>query len=263
MRNYIYTSAVILFIISMAIACSNDSNYDGGGSTPDGSESGTGGSMARFTIVGDYIYTVDNNMLKTASIVNPEIPVYLSSRQLGVDIETIFPYDGKLFIGSRSGMYIYDVTTDPESPIHLSTTTHFTSCDPVVAAGNFAYVTLNTENTMCGRGRNELQVYDIKDVKNPKLTWSYENLNYPKGLGVDAAAAKLFVCVKGGVKVFDISNPAEPILQKSIGGVIGYIETYDVIPMNGLLMVIGSDGLYQFDYTQEEITLVSKIDLRK
>lgn len=262
MKKYISSLAAIAIIVIVAFACSRADSPSFGGGNSGGSESGTGGSMARFTIVGDHIYTVDNRSLKTASIIDPEHPVYLSSRQLGVDIETIFPYDGKLFIGSRSGMYIYDIS-DPESPLHLSTTPHFTSCDPVVASGHYAYVTLNTENTSCGRGRNELQVYDISDVKNPVMTYSYTNLNYPKGLGVDQAAEKLFVCVKGGIKIFNISDPAHPVMEKSIAGVIGYIETYDVIPMNGLLIVIGQDGLYQFDYTQENIKLVSKIDLRR
>ena len=38
------------------------------------------------------------------------------------------------------------------------------------------------------------------------------------------------------------------------------IKTYDVIPYNGLLMMVGSDGLYQYDYSDlANISLISRI----
>ena len=245
-------------------ACSSDSDSNVANNID---SAGAGGSMARFTIAGDHLYAVDYQILKTVRLTDPRRPEHLDLRdqQLGFDIETIFPYGDKLFIGAQSGMYIYDISR-PEFPEHLSTTTHFTSCDPVVAAGNHAYVTLSssTNNWNCWRGDNVLQVYDITDPEQPVLLKS-QPMHSPKGLGVDAEAALLFVCDKG-LKVYDISDPSDPRLFWDLQDEpeIKYIETYDCIPMNGILMVIGADGLYQFDYSdRNNIHLVGKIDLRK
>lgn len=222
--------------------------------------------MARFTIVGDYLYTVDNRTLKTTLISDPAHPRYLSFKDqgLGFDVETIFHYNHMLFIGSNSSMYIYDISR-PEFPERISVTNHFRSCDPVVALGNYAYVTLNSDNRSCNRGTNELQVYDISDPAYPKMVFSDTNIREPKGLGVDEAAGRLFVCCRGGLKVYDISDPTAPQWVDDLTNIpeTGDIDTYDVIPYRGLLILIGSDGLYQFDYTGEYLTFVSKIDLRE
>ncbi|MDL2230589.1 hypothetical protein LJB87_02210 [Alistipes sp. OttesenSCG-928-L06] len=255
---YYAVAAVILF--ATAYSCSSD-----GSSDFSNSEGGQGGSMARFTIVGDYLYTVDHQTLHTLRLADPAKPQHLDLRDLsvGFDIETIFPYDGKLFIGSRAAMYIYDIAS-PEFPKLLSQVQHFSSCDPVVAAGNYAYVTLNSDNITCWRGKNELQVYDISDPKSPQLVSPPIAMKSPRGLGVDEAAKILFVCDQG-VKAFDLSIPSEPEIFWDLTDVpqVKGMRGYDCIPMNGVLMVVGEDGLYQFDYTGENIEFLSKIDIRR
>ena len=80
---------------------------------------GTGGSMARFTIVGDYLYALEDWEMDVISLVDPKQPSYLSSVQMDWGIETIFPHDDKLFIGSMTGMFIYD-NSNPANPTFLS-----------------------------------------------------------------------------------------------------------------------------------------------
>ena len=55
--------------------------------------------MARFTIVGDCLYTVDHTTLKVVDITNPAHPGAMPFKdvELGFDIETIFCYDDMLF----------------------------------------------------------------------------------------------------------------------------------------------------------------------
>jgi hypothetical protein len=245
-----------LAIIAMA-ACSEggDSSFSDAGNS-----SGQGGSMARFTINGDYMYTVDNSTLKMFNLSNPEQPEYLERKEqnLGFGIETIFSMDTLLFIGSQNGMYIYNVVR-PEFPQELSMVTHIRSCDPVVASGNYAYVTLNSESTWCGNVSNTLDIYDISNPQKPELKVT-ENLNYPKGLGIDGN--KLFVCdAKLGIKVYDISNPTAPSWQDDLTYIpeANGIKPYDVIPVGGLLLTSTDKGLYQFDYTGDKIKFVSKI----
>src|SRR5690606_21363599 len=83
---------------------------------------------------------------------------------IGFDVETIFPYGEKLFIGSASAMYIYDIS-DPKNPARQGTVSHIRACDPVVADGNYAYVTLRNNNSGCGGSQNILNIYDISAGK--------------------------------------------------------------------------------------------------
>jgi hypothetical protein len=253
-----FLPSILLTIVSLVamIACSEGDSYDAAGGTL-----GQGGSMARFTICGDYMYTVDDRTLKLFDLSEPAQPEYLERKDqsLGTGgIETIFSMDTLLFIGSQDGMYIYDVTR-PEFPQRLSHVSHIHSCDPVVALGRYAYVTLNSENIRCGSIANELHIYDISDLHNPELKVS-ETLNYPKGLGIDGH--KLFVCdAKLGIKVYDVSNPLTPLWIDDLSYVpeTGNIVPYDVIPMDGILLASTDQGLYQFDYTGEKLQFVSKI----
>jgi len=246
----------ITFVCLLSMASCNK-----GGESTGGSDSvGQGGSMARFTINGDYIYTVDHSTLKLFDISNPAQPDYLDRKDqiLRIGIETIFSMDTLLFIGSQDGMYIFDISR-PEFPIQLSNVSHIRRCDPVVASGSYAYVTLNSQQVRCGNTSNVLNIYDISDLRRPALI-ATENLNFPKGLGVDGN--KLFVCDdRLGVKVYDVGDPYHPLWiddwahQPETAGV----KAYDVIPAGGLLLVTTDGGLYQFDYTGEKLRFVSKI----
>lgn len=223
----------------LAFSC-NDSNSEA--MVPSGT--GTGGSMARFSVVGDYLYVVDSRTLHVYDVNNPLEPVKLSDIELGFGIETIFPYQSKLFIGSMNGMHIYDIA-DPRSPVYLSTYSHITSCDPVVVQDNLAYVTLRTGNS-CPRGWNQLDIIDITDPTAPELVTSYQMEN-PFGLGIDGNT--LFVCEgRFGLKVLNVADPHD--IQEVVH--IKNLHAFDVIPSNKNLILTGEDGVFQYDYTQPE-----------
>lgn len=238
-------------------ACSEGSDTFGDAGSP-----GKGGSMARFTIAGDYLYTVDNNSLRLFDLSTPSQPEYMERKDqnFGFGVETIFSMDTLLFIGSQTGMYIFDITR-PEFPQQMAFVSHIRSCDPVVASGQYAYVTLNSESSWCGNTSNVLNIYDISDIKKPALM-ATEALNYPKGLGIDGN--KLFVCdAIQGIKVYDVGDPAHPVWTDDLSYIseAKSIKPYDVIPVNGLLFTSSDKGLYQFDYTGEQIKFVSKINI--
>ncbi len=202
--------------------------------------SGTGGSMARFAVSGEYLYAVDDRNLITFDIQNPE-PVHNGSKNVGWAIETIFPYENSLFVGSAAAMYIYDIS-NPETPSHISTYWHATACDPVVVEGDVAFVTLR-QSEMCPWGVNRLEVIDVKDLSNPYKMAFYDMIN-PHGLGIDDG--RLFVSEgKHGLKIMDASDPKNVKELRHIKD----IETYDVIPFNNVLMVTGESGIIQYDYS--------------
>ncbi|MEX0856573.1 MAG: hypothetical protein WD016_00395 [Balneolaceae bacterium] len=209
---------------------------DGGAAT-----AGIGGSMARFAINGDYLYAVDHRNLITFDI-SSQIPTEGNKRDVGWAIETIFPYQQNLFIGSESAMYIYDIS-DPAFPTQISIYNHFTACDPVVVEGNFAYVTLREGARCPQQGVNRLEVIDVEDPVYPKEIATYEMSN-PHGLGIDGGY--LFISEGDkGLRIMDATDPYKITQLRHIED----IRTFDVIPFNNVLMVTGETGIVQYDYS--------------
>jgi hypothetical protein len=161
-----------------------------------------------------------------------------------------------MFLGSQFGMRIYDISV-PNSPMYLSDFWHVTGCDPVVVQNDLAYITIRGGNR-CGSEFNLLVVVSIKDLAEPRQLKSYP-MEGPYGLGIDKNI--LFICDgDGGLKVYNARDPMD-IVNHQIA-VFPEIQGYDVIPLNGVLMLIGDDGLYQYDYSDiEEIRLLSKIEV--
>jgi hypothetical protein len=252
MKNLL-KATIVASLIGITMACSTKSS-----DVSPNSATGTAGSLARFAIIDNSLYTVLPNKLQVYNIANPTSPVISTTVALNIGLETIFPYNGKLFIGANDGMYIFDNST-PSNPILLSRFSHIQSCDPVVVQGNYAYVTLRG-GSACRRGgsivaaQSSLDVVNISNLTSPVLINS-QPLKSPYGLGVDGT--QLFVCEgDAGLKVFDISKPDSPMLKNTITDV----KSYDVILLNKSMLVIGSDGLYQYDYKDSnKLELLSKI----
>jgi len=226
------------------------------GSSGAAGTTGKSGSMARFTIYDDYLYTVSQNDLILFNITTLSQPAQQAKINLGWGIETIFPYKDKLFIGSNTGMYIYD-NKDPANPQRLSIFQHARACDPVVVHNDIAYVTLRSG--WCGVSPNRLDVVNVANLSSPSLIRSYD-MQGPAGLGIDFP--NLFICEgQYGLKSFDASNAMDIKLQQHIEK----INAYDVIPMDGKqLMMIGKDGLYQYDTTDpKNLKLLSVISVKK
>jgi len=218
---------------------------------------GIGGSMARFTIVNDYLYSVNYSTLGTFNISNTNDPQKIRTSTLGWNIETIYPFKDKLFIGSTNGMFIYDIS-NPASPKQVSVFTHARSCDPVIADGDNAYITLH-DGTSCLGFNNQLDIVNISNLLSPVLIKTYA-MTHPHGLAIDDR--NLFICDgRDGLKMYDASNPSNIVLKKQVTG----IETYDAIAWNNNLIVVAKDGLYQYDYSdpnnliqKSKLTLTAK-----
>jgi hypothetical protein len=219
---------------------------------------GTGGSMARFTIVNNTLYAVDDVMMHIFDLVDADNPDMKNSVDLGWGIETIFPFKNNLFIGSISGMFIYNID-NPFEPVYMSGVNHIRTCDPVVANDTHAYVTLRSENgnQVCGATFvNQLDLIDITTIENAHLLKSFP-MESPYGLGLDGNL--LFVTEgDGGLKIFDITDPMK-LAENQLHHLTGF-NAYDVIPMDGTLILTGFDGLYQFDYSNiDEVKMLSLI----
>lgn len=214
---------------------------------------GQGGSLARFKIVNDYLYAVDSHTINVFDISDLENPRDLEDVYAGFDIETIFNRGNNLFLGSMRGMYIYDISS-PSTPTFISEFQHGTACDPVVVDGDYAYVTLRGGNN-CGATESGLFIVDISDLTSPVLATSYA-MDEPYGLGIKDN--KLFICDgKSGLKVYDKTDIENLVSLNHYENII----TFDVIPMNESLIMIGDEILYQYRYLDNDIELISSMAL--
>ena len=214
---------------------------------------GQGGSMARFKIVGAFLYVVDYSNINIFDISNLQKPKVLEDVQVAWDIETIFNQGEVLFIGSRQGMYIYDIK-NPAKPKFISEFRHGTACDPVIVSGNYAYVTLKGGN-FCGTTESGLYIVDVSNLQNPELKVIYP-MSGPNGLGIKGDL--LFVCDGSeGLKVFDKSESPNLTLINHFEN----IEAYDVIPLQTSLLMIGEGTLRQYVYLDDDIKLLSTFNL--
>lgn len=214
---------------------------------------GTGGSLARFQIVKNYLYTVSSHEMTIFNISDLAKPTQTSTFYAGNNIETLFYAEDYLYIGSTDGMYIYDLK-NAEAPEYVSEFIHWTGCDPVVVDGNYAYLTLRGGNN-CGQQDSVLEIIDISDKANPTLA-ARHILENPYGLGVKGN--RLFVCDgNAGLKVFNKENPLD---IKQIGQ-FKNIQSKDVIPLKNTLVMIGGNSLYQYEYTDNGVAHLSTFSL--
>ncbi len=221
-----------------------------------GNGTGTGGSMARFTLYSDYLYAIDNASLHLFDVSDASNPAFTKQIPISWQIETLFPYNKMLFIGAQSGMYVYSLQ-DPAYPEFISQFRHVSACDPVVVEGNYAYVTLRGGN-LCGAIESQLDVIDISNIEMPELLETY-TLSEPYGLGIENNI--LFVCDgSDGLKIYNASDPLA--ISDNLLAHYKDIDAFDVIPLGNVLLLIGNDGLYQYDYSSiDDIKLLSHIQV--
>jgi hypothetical protein len=215
---------------------------------------GVGGSLARFIIFSDQLYALNNNNLQMVDISNSTQPLAGNKINLMRSVETLFVESGKLFIGTQTGMLIYDLAT-PANPVSVSEYNHFQSCDPVVVSDGYAYVTMRSGNR-CGNFTNLMDVVDLRVINNPLLVKSY-TMSDPYGLGIDNKT--LFVCDgSAGLKVYDVTDPLR--IDEHLIKTFPDINATDAIPVGSSLIVLATDGIYQYDYSDlQNIVLLSHI----
>jgi hypothetical protein len=216
---------------------------------------GINGSLSRFALVSDYLYSVSYDSLRITDVEMADNPLLKNAIPIGWGIETIYPFKDKLFLGANAGMFIYGIS-DPLNPVKLGNFQHVRTCDPVIADDNKAYVTLHG-GTQCGGFTNQLDVLNITDILSPQFIKTYP-LTSPRGLSKDGNL--LFVCDGAdGLKVFDAADPYNIKLLKRFD----MEEANDVIAYNNIALVMATDGLYQYDYSNAAgIKLLSKISIQ-
>jgi len=215
-------------------------------SSSPGNSIGIGGSMAQFTIVSEYLYVLRSGSITSFDLSGQNCAETGTEVSINWNAETIFPYDNHLFVGTTTGMIIFDLV-NPAAPNHVGSIEHMTACDPVVVQDNRAYVTIRSGNT-CFGVINQLDVIDVTNYSQPSIIESYDLTN-PHGLGIDGET--LFICDgNDGLKVFNAEN--DLTIDENMLAHYQDIEAYDVIPFDNVLIMSAREGIYQYDYTDPQ-----------
>lgn len=239
-----------MLLVLVVISCESDSNDF----TPDLGGTGTAGSMAKFTIVGQNLLVLQPGSIIQYTIGAGGDLTYV--RELVIfsgNLETIFPYGDKVLVGSSDQVYFLGF--DSQNILDLiSTYRHITACDPVVASNGIAFSTLRSNN--CRFNSDEvLEIIDISDIGEPRLIKSYRT-EAPYGLTVNEQ--NLFVCERGGVAMYDVSDP-QNILPKGFAQFTGE-RPLDIIHTQGYLIVRTDKNIYNMSYTSSGVlTILAKI----
>ena len=267
-------AASIALAASVALAgCSDGGGSDndagstggGGGGGGGGPVTGTGGSTARMTIAGNYLYALSgvdptrgDELVQLFDISTPTSPNPFVQVRLEPGLETLFPYDppgegSYLLVGAEDGVYILD-NSDVGNPRRIADFRHARAEDPVVARNGYAYVTLR--DTGAGvEGANTMTVVDVRDPANPTLVTRLA-MQGPRGLSIGADGTRVYVCDgRAGLKTFDITDPADPVFASAEPD----LDCLDVIALDGRLHAITADELVQYDASTDDLVELSRL----
>ncbi len=203
------------------------------------------GSITKFAIINNYLYTINNYQLVVFDIQNKNKPTKINAIGIPNNVETIFAYNNNLYLGSTTGIFIVDIQ-NPSIPLIIGSATHTLGCDPVIVKDTIAYSTIRNGRT-CNNGIpstfNQLIIYNVKNSNNP-IQINQINMIEPQGLSIDGN--NLFVCDgRNGLIVFDISDLKNPIYRNRIS----VSNAIDVISVNETLIISTSSSYALYSYS--------------
>ena len=209
------------------------------------------GNVSRFAIVGSYLYVIDNVKLKFIDISTPEEPKDVSEQTIVFEGESIFGSYSNIFIGSKNGLYIYDIS-NAGAPTFISLFTHSNACDQVKEDNDYLFIS-SKKSELCPENANELKIVDISNIREPQVEKVYP-LTEPAGLSLNEG--KLYICDGNELKTFDSSD----VLQIEMQNSIKKTGCMDIIYDKSALIVTSESGITQYDISNGELEELSHLD---
>lgn len=216
------------------------------------------GTLNKIAVHQNYVYVIGNDCIFTFQD-SPSNITKLNKEYVGSNLETIYPQNNNLFIGTRFSMIVMSIS-NPSMPSYISEYNHPTSCDPVLPNGNVAYLTLRTGDfSGCSGDVNSISVLNISNVSNPI---KIDEFTLASPYGMTLINTNLFVGEgANGITIFDATNPSS-IVQTTHNA---SVKAFDIIKhptINDVILTTGTNGLtqYKIDYTTMNFQLMSTIN---
>lgn len=208
-----------------------------------GSSNSAIGSINRIAELDGYVYVIGNSRLSVYDN-NGEFRQIYSDFAVSWQMETVFPFNDRLFIGTRNSVDIYNIN-DPSNPTYESGFWHATSCDPVLPVdGDIAYATLRTgDDNFCPGDDNALVVLDVSELT---FVNQLQEIDMESPYGLTMIENRLYVGEgPNGLKIFDASDPRNLQLIEHDRS----IQAYDVLAhpvYSNIVMIAGPEGFSQY-----------------
>jgi hypothetical protein len=176
----------------------------------------TNGEVLDLYVSGNFIYTVGSSGLEIFDASNPNSPFLVGSLEIEDYLTKVFVRDNyvfttKLIFGSEFNYYYFCVidAADPTSPSLIGTynSRAYEIVTDMELIGNYAYVLDDFY----------VEVFDISDPLNVKKITYYKTY-YVYGGSLLNTNYYVLAAGRNGLKVIDISNPAEPSLAGQYDG---------------------------------------------
>lgn len=222
---------IIIFLLAL-VSCSKQSND----ATTTSVQTG---SLASFNIKDNFLLLVDHDRILTYDISNPDSPKYMTQYSDHSNVfETLFIQGDNIFVGTQNAMLIFAMGSAGQLELK-GQAQHIRSCDPVVVQDQYAYVTTRT-GSVC-LGFNQLVIYDVSDIYNPKEMSSY-SLTNPFGLAINGNY--LYVCdLVDGLVIMDVSEKTNP---KIITKIESAQKPKDIIILSETEMMVLNEAYISF-----------------
>lgn len=207
-----------------------------------GSSNSATGSINRIAELNGYVYVIGNSKLSVYDNNGEFRQIY--SDFAGWQMETVFPFNDRLFIGTRNSVDIYNIS-DPSNPTYETGFWHATSCDPVLPVdGDIAYATLRTgDDNFCPGDDNALVVLDVSELT---FVNQLQEIDMESPYGLTMIENRLYVGEgPNGLKIFDASDRRNLQLIEHDRN----IQAYDVLAhpvYSNIVMIAGPEGFSQY-----------------
>jgi len=221
-----------------------------------GNSSASIGSVNRIAVADNHVYVVSRDYI-TPFEDNGNLTAFDRVASFA-GMETIYPSDGRLYIGTQQSMEIFDIS-NPAQPQWVNSFWHATSCDPVLPHEDVAFVTLRTGDVgNCPGDENALLVLDVANNSINQL----QEIEMESPFGMTIVGTKLYVGEgSNGLKIFNIEDKRNITLETWEPN----IEAYDIIyhPTNpNLILIAGPVGISQYEIEGDATyTLLSTMTL--
>lgn len=217
-----------------------------------GSSGSSIGTVNRIAHTNDHMYIIGNSVIYTFK--DDGQLEKLNEDHIGWNMETIYPRENTLFIGTQNSMEILSIS-DPANPSIVGVFSHATSCDPVLPTDDTAYVTLRSGNE-CDGNVDALSAVNIENLTAP---FAIQDIEMESPYGMTIIDDLLYVGEgENGLKTFKIlSDDTLELVDHDRS-----IQAYDVIPhptQSDIILVASPTGFGQYQLTSTSKKLLSWI----
>ena len=210
-----------------------------------------GTAIDRFAIVGNNLYVAFNSSIKVYDIHNPSLPTNIGNVNMTAKTLSIQSLaDSFIVVGTSLGEELYNIAKSNllQNYMPIPDAVFY---DPMVYKSNYLYGLVGIPQN--SYAPNAIIIYNQK-IGPSGATSTKKNIYLPKDLAIDSNN-NLFIC-DSGLKVFDVSISTNINLIKHFNVEANKIKAY-----NDNLVILGNTGLYQYQYINGSLNLLSKINI--